>query len=107
MKQLGGVSACTFGPDAPKPAQKAAHVDADFEAFISLVGLIDPAAEVARLEKQIAEKTKFLEATKAKLANEGFVARAPAEVVQQQRESVAELEGQIAAMKTNLAELRA
>ncbi len=106
VKQLGGVGVCTFGPDAPKPAQKASHVYADFEAFVSLEGLIDPVAEVARLEKQIAEKTKFLEATKAKLANEGFVARAPAEVVQQQRESVTELEGQIAAMKTNLAELR-
>jgi valyl-tRNA synthetase len=107
IKQLAGVGACTFGPDAAKPAQKASHVYADFEAFVSLAGIIDPAAEVLRLEKQIAEKSKFLEATKAKLANEGFVARAPAEVVQQQRESVTELEGQIAALKSNLAELKA
>jgi valyl-tRNA synthetase len=106
VKQLAGVGVCTFGPDAAKPAQKAAHVYSDFEAFVSLVGLIDPAVEVLRLEKQIAEKSKFLEATKAKLANEGFVARAPAEVVQQQRDSVTELEGQIAALTSNLQELK-
>lgn len=107
IKLLGGVGTCTFGPDAAKPAQKAAHVYADFEAFVSLVGIIDPAAEVLRLEKQIAEKSKFLDATKAKLSNEGFVARAPADVVQQQRDSVVDLESQIAALKSNLAELKA
>lgn len=106
VKQLASVGTCAFGPDAAKPAQKASHVSADFEAFVSLQGIIDPAAEIARLEKQIAEKSKFLDATKAKLANEGFVARAPAEVVQQQRESVAEMEGQIAALRANLAELK-
>ncbi|MBX7103462.1 MAG: valine--tRNA ligase [Gemmataceae bacterium] len=106
IRSLAGIGTCTFGPDAPKPAQKASHVAGDYEAFVSLVGLIDPAKEVDRLTKQIAEKTKFLAATKAKLSNESFVSRAPAELVAQQREQVAVLEAQIAALSANLEELR-
>jgi valyl-tRNA synthetase len=103
--QLAGVGRLDLGPNAAKPAQKVSHVVADFEAFVSLVGLIDPAAERARLQKQLAEKTKFLHATQAKLSNEGFVARAPVEVVQQQRDQVAELAAQIAAIERSIAEL--
>jgi valyl-tRNA synthetase len=41
------------------------------------------------------------------LGNAGFVERAPAEVVQQQRELVGELEQQIRAIEANLKELKA
>ena len=68
--------------------------------------IIDAAAEIQRLEKQIAEKQKHLQGTKAKLANESFVSKAPADVVQQQREQVADLEKQIRTMEENLQELR-
>ncbi len=79
------------GPDVTKPPQAAGHVTPDFEAYVSLKGLIDPAAEIKRLEKQLAEKRKFLQGTQAKLANENFVKNAPPEVVQQQQEKVAEV----------------
>ena len=84
----------------------AGHVHPEFEAYVSLRGLIDVAEEVKRLEKQIAEKRKFLQATQAKLANEGFVKRAPQEVVQQQKDLAADLEGQIRTLEANLADLR-
>ena len=81
-------------------------VHAGFEAYVSLAGLIDVAAEVKRLEKQLAEKRKHLHGTKAKLANENFVEQAPAEVVQQQRELVADIEKQIATMEADMRELQ-
>ncbi len=62
---------------------------------MSLAGLIDPAAEAKRLEKQMAEKRKHLAAITAKLSNTGFVARRPPEVVQQQRELAEEVQKQI------------
>ena len=74
---------------------------------MSLAGLIDVAAEVKRLEKQSAEKRKLLDVTKGKLSNERFVSRAPAEVVQQQKELVADLENQLHVIEGNIAELRA
>ena len=51
------------------------------------------------------EKSKLVLSKEQKLANEGFVARAPAEVVEQEREAVAELRKQIAALEENLRDL--
>jgi len=78
----------------------------EFEAYVSLVGLIDVSAEIKRIEKQIADKRKQLDGVKAKLANEKFVGSAPAEVVQQQRDLVVDIEKQIAAMEENLKDLK-
>jgi valyl-tRNA synthetase len=102
---LAGVRNLDTGPDVTKPAQVASHVTQDFEAYVSLEGLIDVAAEIKRLEKQLAEKRKFLQSIQAKLENANFVAKAPAEVVQQQRDQVVELEKQIATIMANLQEL--
>jgi valyl-tRNA synthetase len=67
--------------------------------------LIDRAAETARLQKQLAEKLKHLQAARAKLGNASFVERAPAEIVQQQRDLVADLQNQIKAIEENLRDL--
>ena len=60
----------------------------------------------SQVEKLLAEKRKFLGGTKGKLSNASFVDRAPAEVVQQQRDLVTDLENQIRTMEDILAELR-
>jgi valyl-tRNA synthetase len=104
---LAGVGNLETGPGVAKPKQAASQVTTEFEAYVSLVGLIDPAAEVKRLEKQLADKRKQLDGTRGKLANEGFVSRAPAEVVAQQRELVAELEKQIASIEETIRDLKA
>src|SRR5262249_19918425 len=102
---LAGVADLKCGPDVAKPPQAASKVLTGFDLYVSLAGLIDPAKEKARLEKQHAEKTKLVQSKEAKLANEGFVARAPADVVQMERDSVAELRKQIAALEENLRDL--
>jgi valyl-tRNA synthetase len=106
ITMLGGVGQFATGPDVVKPPQAASHVTPDFEVYVSLQGLIDVDAEVKRLEKQIAEKQKFRQSIEAKLANESFVSKAPAEVVKQQRDQVEELQKQIETMKANLGELK-
>ena len=45
----------------PSRKQAATHVTPEFEAYVSLAGLIDAAAEIERLEKQLAEKRKHLQ----------------------------------------------
>jgi valyl-tRNA synthetase len=104
--QLAGVGTLECGPNTKKPKQAASQVTPEFEAYVSLEGLIDPEAEVKRLEKQVTDKKKQLDGTKGKLANEGFVSRAPAEVVAQQREQVVDLEKQIASLEETIRELR-
>jgi valyl-tRNA synthetase len=105
IASLAGVGTLTCGPDVAKPPQAASKVLGGFNLYVSLAGLIDPAKEKGRLEKQLADKRKQVEGKKGKLANEGFVARAPAEVVQQERDAIAELEKQIAALEENLRDL--
>jgi valyl-tRNA synthetase len=103
---LAGIGRLECGPDLIKPRQAATHVSPEFETRVSLEGLIDVAAEIKRLDKQIAEKAKHLQAARAKLDNAGFVARAPAEVVQQQRDMIADVQLQIQTMEASLKELR-
>jgi valyl-tRNA synthetase len=106
IRLLGGVGQLVCGPDTVKPRQSASHVKGDYEAYVSLAGLIDLPAEMKRLEKLLVEKTRHLQTTNNKLANSSFVDRAPAEVVQQQRALVTELQEQIQAIEENLRELR-
>jgi valyl-tRNA synthetase len=103
---LAGVGQLECGPDTTKPKQAATHVHPEFESYVSLAGLIDAAAEVKRLEKQRAEKLKHLQAARAKLENANFIGKAPADIVQQQRDLVADLQNQIKAIEDNLHELR-
>jgi valyl-tRNA synthetase len=57
-------------------------------------GVVDLAKERARLEREIGKLDKELAAIAKKLDNEGFVARAPADVVAKDRARRAELEAQ-------------
>ena len=74
---LAGIANLTAGPAAAKPKQAGSIVRPQFEAYVSLAGLIDVPTEIKRLEKQIADKRKSLEGVKAKLTNEKFVSGAP------------------------------
>lgn len=57
---------------------------------VPLAGLIDVASEVARLDKEIARLGQEVARVEAKLSNESFVARAPADVVAKEREKIAD-----------------
>jgi valyl-tRNA synthetase len=103
---LAGVGRLECGPNQQKPAQSASHVDPEFEAYVSLQGLIDVENEKKRSQKLLSEKKKQLQTAEAKLTNSNFVDKAPAEVVQQQKDLVASLKEQIKAIESNLEELQ-
>jgi valyl-tRNA synthetase len=102
---LAGVGKVECGPAIGKAQQSASFLQPDFEAHVCLQGLIDLATEKKRLEKQLTEKQKHLLGIRAKLANTSFVAKAPPDVVQQQRDSEAELLNQIQALEAALREM--
>ncbi len=90
------------------PAQAAGHTRmtaGSMQLFIPLEGLVDVAAERPRLEKAIAEAEKALQRSEGKLSNPNFAERAPAEVVEGERERVVEMTAKLDKLRTQLAEL--
>ena len=71
--------------DAPRTARRRSSSAAP-PSRLPLAGIIDFAAEKARLEKEIARVEGEIGRIDKKLANENFVARAPEEVVEAERE---------------------
>jgi valyl-tRNA synthetase len=71
-----------------------------------MAGLIDTEAEIARLNKEIAKLQGVLEGITKKLANEKFVANAPAEVVEKERDKQAGLQASLAALQGKLETLQ-
>jgi valyl-tRNA synthetase len=65
-------------------------VAGSLQGFIPLEGVIDLDAERARLDKAIAEAEADLATVERKLANESFLERAPADIVEKERGKQAE-----------------
>lgn len=69
------------------------------EARLALHVEIDVAAEKERLSKEIARLQGEIAKAEAKLGNEGFMARAPAAVVEQEKQRVADFSAALARVK--------
>ena len=65
------------------------------QVLIPMAGLIDKDAELKRLDKEIARLEGDVTRTEAKLANPSFVDKAPAAVVQKERERMGEAQAAI------------
>ena len=60
------------------------------DVFVDISELIDVPAEIAKLEKEIARLSGFIQSKESKLASD-FIQKAPLAVVEKERESLAEL----------------
>ena len=77
------------------------------EHVIVLNVKVDPAMERVRLGKEITRLEGEIAKAKAKLGNASFVERAPAKVVEQERERLAGFEASLAKLKDQLQKLAA
>jgi valyl-tRNA synthetase len=76
------------------------------QAFISLEGVVDIAAETERLSKAIADIEGELAKSEKKLGNEQFVAKAPEDVVAKEQAKADEFRARLEKLQAQLAELR-
>ena len=73
--------------------------------YIPMGDLVDFEAERARLNKELASAQKQLDGINAKLSNENFVSKAPAQVVDAQREAARKLNEKIAMLNDSLSKI--
>ena len=76
------------------------------EAFLPLEGLVDLEQEVARLQKERDRLQGLLTGTEKKLANENFTSRAPADVVEKEREKAESARDQIGKLDEKIRQFR-
>ncbi|MDT3698497.1 MAG: valine--tRNA ligase [Thermincola sp.] len=69
-----------------KPDNAMSAITRGVEVFMPLKGLIDIEKEIARLEKELATLDKELARVTGKLSNSGFLDKAPADVIEKERE---------------------
>jgi valyl-tRNA synthetase len=97
---MAGLESLVIAPDVERPATAASHAAAGMEIYVP--GLIDPGKEKERLASKRAKLAEDLRKAEAKLSNEGFVARAPADVVERERAKLTELKAQVESIDEGL-----
>ncbi|MGQ0793360.1 MAG: valine--tRNA ligase [Deltaproteobacteria bacterium] len=89
-----------------KPKRAVSQViSGGLEVFLPVEGLIDAQKEAARIGRELSKLSKDREAAQGKLANADFLARAPEDVVEKERDRLDELEVRIRKMKEALEKL--
>jgi valyl-tRNA synthetase len=104
--RLAGVSEVRVAEGAP-PEQAAQIALAELEIVLPLAGVIDTKAEAARLAREADALQRDIGKLDAKLANADFLARAPAEVVEETKRRRDELDMEQARVKFAIRTLHA
>ncbi|GKW40784.1 valine--tRNA ligase [Pectobacterium parvum] len=88
IQTLARLESITLLPAGDKGPVSVTKLIEGAELLIPMAGLIDKAAELDRLTKEVAKIEAEIERIESKLSNEGFVARAPEAVVAKEREKL-------------------
>jgi valyl-tRNA synthetase len=93
-----------LAPQTPDKVMSAVVTGA--ELLLPLSGLIDIEQEIARLEKEVQTLNSEVERVEKKLGNQGFVAKAPAKVIEEERAKQADYSDRREKVLARIAELR-
>lgn len=104
MSRLAGASETEVG-DSFDIEGAVSIVTEDAKIYIPMGDLVDFEAEKARLGKELEKVRKDLEFVNSKLSNENFVSKAPAKVVEAQKEAAAKYAEKIAMLEESIAKL--
>jgi len=102
LKQLAGLEGMERLPEGTEPPPAALALVGSLKVLVPLAGLIDPAAERARLEKAVEKRQGECQRIEGKLGNARFVAGAPAEVVDKEREKLAAAQDALGKLQAQL-----
>lgn len=100
FKLLARTESLTWVKSGAATPESAMELVGKLKVLVPLGSLIDKKAELERLKKEIEKYQKELEKARNKLANQDFVARAPAQVVEQEKTRVQQFEQALAKLQT-------
>ncbi|MDE3057211.1 MAG: valine--tRNA ligase [Bacteroidota bacterium] len=107
FKRLAKLETVQIGTNFKKPGFSASAVVEGQEVFVPLQGLIDIEVERGRLEKEIARFEGQLKSVDAKLNNANFADKAPAEIIQKEKDKRENFQQTLQKLRTNLEQLTA
>ncbi|MDX9740125.1 MAG: valine--tRNA ligase [Gammaproteobacteria bacterium] len=104
LARLDDIRWLDAGEQAP---ESATALLGEMKLLIPLAGLIDKDAELARLGKELARLAGDIERSETRLANQNYVERAPAHVVEKERERLTEIRASHRTLEEQLAKIQA
>jgi valyl-tRNA synthetase len=104
--RMAQATASGYGDQVSPSGPTATVLLPGMEVIVNLRGFLDVEAEQARLDKQEAGLRKQIEGKEKKLGNASFLERAPADVVEREREALEQLRGQRESILAARAELQ-
>jgi len=107
LQKLAKLTDITWLDENEEVPTSATQLHGKLEILVPMAGLIDVAAERARLEKEISKQEGLLKSVSAKLANSKFVDNAPAQVVEKEQAKQQQMTAAIAALREKLEQLAA
>ncbi|MBN2247613.1 MAG: valine--tRNA ligase [Coriobacteriia bacterium] len=105
IRTLAGIGRFEVGADVARPAHASVVVAAGSEVYVSLEGLVDFTAERARVTTELARAQADLERLTKKLGNEGFLAKAAADIIEKDRARAGDLAVTVSKLTGQLADL--
>ncbi|WP_339743204.1 valine--tRNA ligase [uncultured Rubinisphaera sp.] len=94
------------GAEVTRPEGSASFTIGEIDGYIPLGGVVDLKAELERQEKEASKLKGFISGHEKKLSNEKFVSNAPDDVVNNVRETLANLQSQLQSVEEVIAQLK-
>ncbi len=92
-------------PQDAKPEKAVAAVAGGVEVYMPLAGLVDIDQEISRLQKELETTRQEIKRAQGKLNNQGFVSKAPREIVAKEEEKLSSLKEKETMLQIRLKEL--
>ncbi|SEO93968.1 valyl-tRNA synthetase [Amphibacillus marinus] len=90
LERFCNTSKLTIGTALQAPEKSMSAVITGAELYLPLAGLIDVDQEIERLEAEVEKLNKEVDRVQKKLANQGFVSKAPEHVVAEEKQKAAD-----------------
>lgn len=107
LESMAGADAVAWGPSIAIP-EVHAHVPIEgMDVYVDLSQFLDIAAEITRNEKQLENLHKQIAGKESRLSNQAFVGKAPADIIDKERQALSDLVSQRDGVEQALIKLRA